>query len=231
MAGPLAELPLLSIIVPVLDEADCLEETLQSLFDDGWLREHCEVLVSDGGSRDGSLEIAARYACQILRGDAGRALQMNAAADRARGEWLLFLHADSRLPAGIEAILDTAAEWGFFRLRLSGEEPALRVIESAVNLRSALTRIAGGDQGLFFRRRFFAALGGFPRIPLMEDIAICKQARRQAAPLIARSPMISSSRRWRRNGIARTVLLMWWLRFAFWLGADPVRLHRIYYPQ
>jgi rSAM/selenodomain-associated transferase 2 len=227
----LAERPPLSIIVPVLNEADCLGETLESLFDNYWLRQHCEVLVSDGGSSDGSLEIAARFACEIVRGGAGRALQMNAAAERARGEWLLFLHADSRLPAGIEEIPDSTAEWGFFRLRLSGEKRALRIIESAINLRSALTKVAGGDQGLFFRRRFFASLGGFPGIPLMEDIAICKRARRQAAPLVVRSPMISSSRRWQRQGIVRTVLLMWWLRFAYWLGADPVRLHRIYYPQ
>lgn len=231
MAGPLADRPRLSIIVPVLDEVDCLGETLESLFDCSWLRENCEVLVSDGGSSDGSLEIAARYPCEIVRGVAGRALQMNAAANRAHGEWLLFLHADSRLPAGIEEIIESAAEWGFFRLRLSGEERALRVIESAVNLRSALTKVAGGDQGMFFRRRFFASLGGFPDIPLMEDIDICKRARRHAAPLVVCSPMISSSRRWQRQGILRTVLLMWWLRFAYWLGADPVRLHRIYYPQ
>jgi hypothetical protein len=156
---------------------------------------------------------------------------MNAAADRAHGEWLLFLHADSRLPGDIAQIAESGAEWGFFRLSLSGRHRALRIIESAINFRTALTGVAGGDQGLFFRRRLFASLGGFPRIALMEDIAICKQARRRARPLIVGSPITSSSRRWQRQGIFRTVLLMWWLRFAFWLGADPGRLHRIYYPQ
>ncbi|MGD8838384.1 MAG: TIGR04283 family arsenosugar biosynthesis glycosyltransferase [Gammaproteobacteria bacterium] len=223
--------PLLSIVIPVLNEAGCLAGTLENLFSDPWLRDHAEVLISDGGSSDGSLEIAARYPCEIVRGAPGRALQMNAAGERARGERLLFLHADSRLPADIGELAETRARWGFFRLRLSGKGLALRVIEFAVNLRSATTRVAGGDQGLFFERRFFASLGGFPRIPLMEDVAICKQARRRAASLIVRSPITTSSRRWRQHGVVRTVLLMWWLRFAFWLGADPDRLHRIYYPR
>lgn len=215
----------------MLNEAECLERTLEDLFANRWLREHGEVLVSDGGSSDGSMEIAANYPLEIVRGERGRALQMNAASHRARGDRLLFLHADSRLPANIGEAMETQAEWGFFRLRLSGRNRALRFIESAVNLRSALTGVAGGDQGLFFRRGFFDSLGGFPRIPLMEDIAICKQARRLAAPLVVPSPITTSSRRWQRRGIVRTVLLMWWLRFAFWLGADPRRLHRIYYPQ
>ena len=231
VAGLLTDRPRLSIVIPVLNEAGCLAQTLESLFADPWLRRHAEILVSDGGSSDGSLEIAARYPCEIVRGAPGRALQMNAAGERARGERLLFLHADSRLPAELGEVMEAPAKWGFFRLRLSGDRRSLRVIESAINLRSAITGVAGGDQGLFFERRFFASLGGFTRIPLMEDIAICKQARRLAAPLIVHRRITTSSRRWRRRGVIKTVLLMWWLRFAFWLGADPDRLHRIYYPR
>lgn len=231
MAGHLTDRPRLSIVIPVLNEAGRLAQTLENLFADAWLRDHAEVLVSDGGSDDGSLEIAARYPCEIVRGAAGRARQMNAAGERARGERLLFLHADSRLPADIGEVMEAPAKWGFFRLRLSGDGRVLRIIESAVNLRSGITRVAGGDQGLFFERRFFASLGGFPRIPLMEDIAICKRARRLAAPLVTGSRITTSSRRWRQQGVVRTVLLMWWLRFAFWLGADPERLQRIYYPR
>jgi rSAM/selenodomain-associated transferase 2 len=227
----LTDRPRLSIVIPVLNEAGRLAQTLENLFADAWLRDHAEVLVSDGGSDDGSLEIAARYPCEIVRGAAGRARQMNAAGERARGERLLFLHADSRLPADIGEVMEAPAKWGFFRLRLSGDGRVLRIIESAVNLRSGITRVAGGDQGLFFERRFFASLGGFPRIPLMEDIAICKRARRLAAPLVTGSRITTSSRRWRQQGVVRTVLLMWWLRFAFWLGADPERLQRIYYPR
>jgi len=231
VAGHLADRPLLSIVIPVLNEADCLASTLQGIYSCPWLREHAEVLVSDGGSDDGSLEIAARFPCRIVHGAAGRALQMNAASAQARGQRLLFLHADSRLPADLGAAAGDTAEWGFFRLRLSGDSRVFRVIETAINLRSALTRVAGGDQGLFFEKRFFDALGGFPCIPLMEDIAICKLARRRAAASIVDARITSSSRRWQRQGIVRTVLLMWWLRFAYWLGADPRRLHRIYYPQ
>jgi len=231
VAGHLTDRPRLSIVIPVLNEAGRLARTLENLFSDPWLCDHAEVLVSDGGSSDGSLEIAARYPCEIVRGAPGRALQMNAAGERARGERLLFLHADSRLPADIGEAMEAPAKWGFFRLRLSGDGRVLRIIESAVNLRSGISRVAGGDQGLFFERRFFNSLGGFPGIPLMEDIAICKQARRQAAPLVVRSRITTSSRRWRQQGLIRTVLLMWWLRFAFWLGADPDRLHRIYYPR
>ena len=231
MAGPLPDHPRLSIVIPLLNEADCLERTLDCIYADPWLGEHAEVLISDGGSDDESLEIAARYPCRIVHSARGRALQMNAASEQARGERLLFLHADSTLPADLGAAASDRAEWGFFRLRLSGGSHAFRVIESAINLRTALTRIGGGDQGLFFERRFFESLGGFPAIPLMEDIAICKLARRRARPCIVKAPITSSSRRWQRQGIVRTVLLMWWLRFAYWLGADPRRLHRIYYPQ
>jgi len=231
VAEHLADRPLLSIVIPVLNEADCLDGTLQDIFSRPWLREHAEVLISDGGSDDGSLEIAARYPCRIVRGAAGRAQQMNAAGEQARGARLLFLHADSRLPADLGAATVDNVAWGFFRLRLSGGSRAFRIIETAINLRTALTGVAGGDQGLFFERDFFASLGGFPGIPLMEDIAICKLARRHAAPRIVGVPITSSSRRWQRRGIVRTVLLMWWLRFAYWLGADPRRLHRIYYPQ
>ena len=231
MAGHLPERPLLSIVIPVLNEADCLERTLDGIYANPWLCEHAEVIVSDGGSDDGSLDIAARYPCGIVSGGVGRAPQMNAASERAQGAYLLFLHADSHLPEELEAFADGDAEWGFFRLRLSGASRAFRVIETAINLRSRLTRIAGGDQGLFFERHFFVSLGGFPCIPLMEDIAICKLARRRASPHIVDARITSSSRRWQRQGIVRTVLLMWCLRFAYWLGADPNRLHRIYYPQ
>ncbi len=230
MAEPLPDQPRLSIIIPVLNEADCLDQSLADLFSRAWLRRNCEVIVSDGGSADHSLEIAASYPCRVIRSEPGRAEQMNIACASARGKLLLFLHADSRLPDDFGRLIPSDAEWGFFRLRLSGEATAFRIIETAINLRTGLSKIAGGDQGIFFSRRLFESLGGFPSIPLMEDVAICKQARRLARPSIIESAIISSSRRWQEQGIIRTVLLMWSLRFAYWLGVDPVRLHRIYYP-
>ena len=220
----------ISIIIPVLNEASCLEQTLEDLFSRPWVETNCEVIVSDGGSDDRSREIAAGFACRLIQGRRGRALQMNAASQIARGDMLLFLHADSRLPRGFGELIPAAAGWGFFRLRLDGAAAIYRLIESAINLRTRLSRVAGGDQGIFFSRELFDALGGFPPIPLMEDVAICKLARQREAPVIIDARIISSSRRWQEQGVLRTILLMWSLRLAYWLGVDPTRLHRIYYP-
>lgn len=231
MAEPLPDRPLISIIIPVLNEADCLDQTLTNLFSRQCVRHRCEIIVSDGGSADGSLDIVRRHPCKVVHGGAGRARQMNSAAGIAQGRILLFLHADSSLPENFADLIGENACWGFFRLRLSGNSLAYRFIETAINLRTRISRVAGGDQGLFFERRFFESLGGYPRIPLMEDIAISKQARRLSPPQFIEPAIISSSRRWQQQGIARTVLLMWSLRLAYWLGVDPERLHRIYYPQ
>ena len=223
--------PRLSIIIPVLNEADCLDGCLARLFAECPAEDGFEVIVCDGGSVDGSPQIASRYPCRVEHSEAGRALQMNRGASVARGRQLLFLHADSILPANAFEQIRGEARWGFFRLRLDGEAKAYRVIETAINLRSRLTSVAGGDQALYFERDFFQSLGAYPAIPLMEDIAICKAARRRAEPGIVDSALTTSSRRWQSNGLVRTVLLMWSLRLAYWLGVSPGRLHRIYYPQ
>ncbi len=225
------EQPQLSIIIPVLNEADCLDQSLARLFALPWVASDCEVIVCDGGSRDDSLAIAAGYRCRILQSDAGRAMQMNRGAEAALGRQLLFLHADSALPTDLNEKFPFAASWGFFRVRVNDDNPVFRMIESAINLRSRFTRVAGGDQGLFFERRFFESLGAFPGIPLMEDIAICKAARRLTQPTIIDSPISSSSRRWHNNGVFKTIVMMWSLRLAYWIGVNPSRLHRIYYPQ
>jgi rSAM/selenodomain-associated transferase 2 len=227
----LPEPVLLSIIIPVLNEADCLDKSLTRLFEDPWIAGNAEVIICDGGSRDDSLAIAHRYPCRIVHSAAGRALQMNQGAKIARSHQLLFLHADSVLPTNLDEQFPAAAPWGYFHLRLDNKAAVYRIIESAINLRSWMTQVAGGDQGLFFTRDFFYQLGTFPAIPLMEDVAICKLARRQAKPLMITSPIQSSSRRWQNNGVLKTILLMWSLRLAYWLGVDPDRLHRIYYPQ
>ena len=230
MAGLSTETPRLSIIVPVLNEADILAQFLNDIFARDWSRTQAEVIVCDGGSSDGSFGIAQNFPCRVLASEPGRARQMNRAAAEARGDSLLFLHADSRLPVDFEPTMISTADWGFFPVRLSGRDTGIRVIERAINLRTRLTRVAGGDQGLFFARVFFESLHGYPPIPLMEDVAISKNARRLRRPRILEQPLETSSRRWRQNGLLRTVLLMWWLRFAYWLGADPARLHEIYYP-
>ena len=229
--GTSADAVKLSIIIPVLNEADYLEQSLVRLFSLDWVADDCEVIICDGGSQDDSLEIAHRYSCRIVHSASGRAMQMNQGAAVAQGRHLLFLHADSVLPTDLDRLFPGNARWGHFRLRLDNEALVYRIIEFAINLRSRITRVAGGDQGLFFARDFFQNLGAFPSIPLMEDVAICKLARREAKPEIIAAAMHSSPRRWQNNGVLKTILLMWSLRLAYFCGVDPARLHRIYYPQ
>ncbi|MEI2783937.1 MAG: TIGR04283 family arsenosugar biosynthesis glycosyltransferase [Candidatus Competibacter sp.] len=159
---------------------------------------------------------------------------MNAGARQANGDILWFLHADSLPPPDALSLIRAALAgrergWGRFDVRLSGRRPSLRMVEFSMNLRSRLTGIATGDQGIFVRRDLFERIGGYPPIALMEDIALSRTLKRYGRPVCLRQRVLTSSRRWERDGIARTVLLMWRLRLAYFLGADPDRLARIYY--
>jgi rSAM/selenodomain-associated transferase 2 len=216
----------LSVVVPVLNEAAMIGATLQSLAPLR-ARGH-EVIVVDGGSEDATREIAAPLADRLLTAPRGRALQMNAGASEATGNALLFLHADSRLPAQADGLIVDALQrhaWGRFDVEIEGEQPLLRVVACAMNLRSRLTGIATGDQALFVRRSSFE---GFPEIALMEDIAFCKAMKRRGRPACLRARVTTSGRRWQRHGVLRTVLLMWRLRLAYFLGAEPDALARRY---
>jgi rSAM/selenodomain-associated transferase 2 len=221
----------LSIVIPVLDEAAVIRDTLAGL--QAFRERGDEIIVADGGSRDGTPERAAPLASRVIEAPRGRAAQMNAGARLATGDYLLLLHADTRLPDRAAAVLERAfadgAVWGRFDVRLSGRQPLLRVVEILMNLRSRLTGIATGDQAMFVRREVFERLGGFPDIPLMEDIALSKALKRVARPVCLRDTVTTSSRRWERNGIVRTILFMWWLRLRYFLGADPADLVRLYY--
>lgn len=221
----------LSIIIPTLDEAARIVATLESLGD--LRRRGHEVIVADGGSRDATAALARDLADQVVCSPAGRAEQMNAGARAAAGDVLLFLHADSRLPAEADRLLlqGLAAgglAWGRFDVQIAGTHPLLRLVESMMNLRSRLTRICTGDQGIFVRREAFAAIGGYPRQELMEDIAISVRLRRLSAPLCLRERCLTSARRWESEGVLRTIVLMWWLRLQYALGAAPARLARSY---
>ena len=216
----------LSIVVPVLNEAAVVGATLQSLAPLR-ARGH-EVIVVDGGSEDATREIAAPLADRVLVAPRGRAAQMNGGARAASGDALVFLHADTRLPARADALIGEALEgraWGRFDVSIEGAHPLLRVVACAMNLRSRLTSIATGDQALFVRR---ASFEGFPEIPLMEDIAFCKAMKRRGRPACLHARVITSGRRWARHGVLRTVLLMWRLRLAYFLGAEPDALARRY---
>jgi rSAM/selenodomain-associated transferase 2 len=221
----------LSIVIPVLDEGDGIAAALDAL---AHLRAvGTEVIVVDGGSRDATVERAQLRADRVVLATRGRALQMNAGAERASGDVLLFLHADTRLPAEADRVvlngLDQSRRvWGRFDVKIDGRSRLLPVVAWLMGLRSRLTGIATGDQAIFLRRDAFQAVGGFPAVALMEDIAICKRLKRLGRPLCLRACVTTSGRRWEKNGVLSTILLMWRLRFAYFLGADPKQLARQY---
>ena len=220
----------ISVVLPCLDEEAILRPALQRL--QGLRESGHELILVDGGSRDASVERARGWVDQILRSAPGRAHQMNAGARAASHRILWFLHLDSVVPPAADgAILEAlgaGACWGRFEVRLSGGDWRLRVIERTMNLRSRITGIATGDQGIFVTQDCFEAVGGFPPIALMEDIALSRLLKRRGRPACIARPLVTSSRRWEQRGILRTVLLMWRLRLAYALGVAPERLARLY---
>ena len=224
---------MLSIIIPCLNEAEGITAALAALAP---LRARgVEVVVVDGGSTDDTVALAREHADRVIAAPRGRALQMNAGAAAACGDVLLFLHADCRLPAYADALITDGLHrarktWGRFDVVLVGTSGWLKVVSALMNVRSRLTSVSTGDQGLFVTRSLFEAAGKFPPIPLMEDVAFTKTLRRYGAPLNLRHRMSVSGRRWEKHGVWRTVLLMWRLRLQFWLGADPAHLARDYQP-
>ncbi len=224
----------LSIIVPVLNEASAIGQTLLALQP---LREagH-EVIVVDGGSRDETLLLSKPYADKIIQSPRGRSHQMNAGSKGASGDVLLFLHGDTFLPSEahrliIDGMRGTGCQWGRFDVRLSGEHLLLRIIEFLMNWRSRLSGIATGDQAIFVRHKLFDEIGGYPEIDLMEDIALCKILKKYGRPLCLPQPVLTSSRRWEEKGFARTIFLMWFLRLAYFFHVNPNRLAKLYYPK
>ena len=210
----------------MLNEAAAIALTLASLAPLR-ARGH-EVVVADGGSEDGSRELATPFADLVIEAPRGRARQMNAGAAAATGGALLFLHADTRLPANADQLIVHSLKknlWGRFDVAIEGRSRLLPVIAFLMNLRSRLTRIATGDQAIFVRREAFA---GFPEIALMEDVAFSKAMRRRSPPACLRAKALTSGRRWERHGVLRTMLLMWRLRLAYFLGTAPDELARRY---
>src|SRR5882757_2011534 len=212
----------LSIIVPVLDEGEGIAATLDALADLRALG--TEVIVVDGGSRDATIQRARLRADRVISAQRGRAVQMNAGAAKATGDILLFLHADTQLSRHADHVVLSGLErsgraWGRFDVKIEGRHPLLIVVGFLMNIRSRLTGIATGDQAIFARRDAFQEAGGYPEIPLMEDIALCKRLKRVSRPLCVSERAITSGRRWEENGVLATMMLMWRLRFAYFFGA------------
>ena len=222
--------PRLSVIVPVLEEVAGIAATLAALAP---LRAigH-ELIVVDGGSRDGTPALCQGHADAVLAGPRGRARQMNAGAAQARGEVLLFLHADTLLPSAADALLlqaiDAGADWGRFDVRIVGRSRWLPLVAALMNRRSRWTGIATGDQAIFVRRALFEHLGGYAEQPLMEDIELSRRLRAHSRPACLHERVKTSGRRWDERGAWRTIVLMWRLRWRYWRGAAPETLARLY---
>jgi rSAM/selenodomain-associated transferase 2 len=224
--------PVLSIVMPVLNEADGIAVALAHLQP---LRARgVELIVVDGGSDDGTVAMVQNLADRVIDHRRGRATQMNAGAAVARANVLLFLHADTAPPPDVDrlvraAVADRAAAWGRFDISIAGSRAMLGVIGWFMNQRSRLTGISTGDQGLFITRALFDQVGGFPEQPLMEDVEITSRLRRIAKPICLGARMVTSGRRWEQHGVWRTIWLMWRLRWQYSRGADPSQLHQLYY--
>jgi rSAM/selenodomain-associated transferase 2 len=224
-------MPSLSIIVPVLDEAAGIAAALEAL--KPFRQRGVEVIVVDGGSRDRTVELARPLADRTITAPRGRGAQMNAGAAIATGDVLLFLHADTTLPPDVDGLLleamrDSTWQWGRFDTRIEGGNPLLAMVAGFMNWRSLITGIATGDQAMFVRRTAFDAAGGFPDIPLMEDVALSKRLKRIGRPLGLAARVVTSGRRYHERGVIRMILLMWRLRFEYFLGVEPAALARRY---
>lgn len=221
----------ISVVIPALNEMEHIGATLRSL---ERLREHGhEIIVVDGGSTDDTVSEAQAFADRVMQGPRGRARQMITGAEQARGDVLWFVHADTCVSEDAEHLLlaslaDSRSVWGRFDVRLAGKHPLLRLVERMMNLRSCLTGIATGDQGIFVTREAYHSVGGFSDIALMEDIELSRRLRRISRPVCVPAKLVTSSRRWEQKGVVRTILLMWRLRLAYTLGADPAWLAQQY---
>ena len=223
----------ITVIIPTLNEEQTIELTLSRLHNPAF----SEILVVDGGSQDQTLARVATAAprARILSGTRGRARQMNSGAAASKAEVLLFLHADTLLPStaagDVRATLqDPRTIGGRFDVKFDRDSGWYWLIGRMMNWRSRVTGIVTGDQALFVRRPVFEAIGGFPDIPIMEDIAFSKRLKRVGRIAALKSCVITSSRRWARRGTIRTIVLMWGLRFLFFLGVAPARL-KPWYPE
>jgi rSAM/selenodomain-associated transferase 2 len=220
----------ISIIIPVLNEAMCLNRLLVQLED--WRNDKDDVIFVDGGSEDASRNLILASGFNVVRCEPGRAKQLNQGAMAAKGNVLWFLHADSDISEiSRESFLShtyNESFWGFFKIKISDRALMFRIIAFCMNCRASCTRVATGDQGIFVSKSLFMKVGAYPDIKLMEDIELSSSLRHRVAPVILRGPLKASARRWRANGIVQTILLMWVLRLGWFLGCSDRTIRRLY---
>ncbi len=219
----------LSVIIPALNEERSIGQTLERAIS----IQADEVIVVDGGSQDTTREIAKPLASYVMESPRGRALQMNAGAKAAQGDVFLFLHADTLLHLEAkwviqEVLFDPQVVGGRFDIRLDRAGWLYGLVAILVNFRSRLTKVATGDQAIFVRREVFERIGGFSEISLMEDVEFSKSLKRLGKIACLRKKVVTSARRWERHGPLKTILLMWRLRFLYFIGVSPDRLRSYY---
>jgi rSAM/selenodomain-associated transferase 2 len=215
-------------VIPALDEEERLPAAIQSV------RADADVIVVDGGSRDATRAVAAAEGARVLESPRGRGRQLDEGARAATGDWLVFLHADTRLEAGWADALVSLPEdvaGGAFRLAIDSDRLAFRIVERAVRARVRLFALPYGDQGLFVRREAYARVGGIPHLPLMEDVAFVRRLRRAGRLAFLPIRAFTSARRWERDGVLRATLRNWWLVGLYASGRSPERLARLYPPE
>ena len=221
----------IAIVIPTLNEADGIGAALAAL--QPLRASGIAIVVSDGGSSDGTSGLAMPACDLVVKGPSGRARQMNAGAAAVEADTYVFLHADTALPEGAIASITTALAdgrhcWGRFDVAIAGRSRWLPLVAALMNIRSRVTGIATGDQAIFVARSAFIACGGFPEWPLMEDVGLCRALKRLSRPAALRDKVTTAGRRWDAQGPLATIALMWWLRLRFHFGADPALLARRY---
>ena len=219
----------LSVIIPALNEAHILVRTLSALDP-----RPAEIIVVDGGSRDDTLRVAREFTHRVFVSPKGRGRQQAMGTRLSKGDVLVFLHADTVLPAGYgqcihQALADPNTVYGAFSLRISPSTPMLDLVAFMAHLRSRLLKLPYGDQALFVRRKAYFRAGGFPDLPIMEDVALVRRLNRLGGFRLARACVQTSARRWQKEGLARTTFRNWSLIIRYGLGVSPRKLAR-YYP-